>query len=171
MWPDLPKTVLCTHSFKTHLSSPSVSYINAPICTACVFITAEGWTICFLSGIFLKPVWHPRVLGWPLIGRIFSRQADSRLWITTQLADELSMDLINLLLYRCTYIDNDKVWTIKITFTKVIWGSDGDLHHLPRFSCLICVTCGGRKMAPMEHIKQFKNSLVASLSYYYKRIM
>ena len=35
MWPDLPKGVLYTHSFKTHFSSPSVSYISAP--TAYVF--------------------------------------------------------------------------------------------------------------------------------------
>ena len=60
MWPDLPKGVLYTHSFKTHFSSPSVSYINAP--TGYVFTTAESWTVCFHSGLFLKPVWRPQVL-------------------------------------------------------------------------------------------------------------
>ena len=61
MWPDLPKRVLYTHSFKTHFSSPSVSCINAP--TGYVFTTAESWTVCFHLGLFLKPVWRPRVLG------------------------------------------------------------------------------------------------------------
>ena len=43
-----------THSFKIHFSSPSVSYISAP--TPHVFNTAEGWTVCFNSGLFLKLV-------------------------------------------------------------------------------------------------------------------
>ena len=74
------------HSFKTHFSSPSISYINGP--TTHVFNTAEGWTVCFHLGLFLKPVWCPRVLGWPLNGPIFPWQTDSWLWITTRLADE-----------------------------------------------------------------------------------
>ena len=61
MWPDLPKGVLYTRSFKTHFSSPSVSCINAP--TGYAFTTAESWTVCFHPGLFLKPVWRPRVLG------------------------------------------------------------------------------------------------------------
>ena len=73
-------------SFKTHFSSPSVSYINAP--TTHVFNTAKGWTACFHSGLFLKPVWHPWVLGWPLNGPIFPWKTDSWLWITTRLGDE-----------------------------------------------------------------------------------
>ena len=60
------------YSFKTHFSSPSVSYINAP--TAHVFNTTEGWTVCFHSGLFLKPVWCPRMFGWPLNGPIFPWQ-------------------------------------------------------------------------------------------------
>ena len=71
------KGVLYTHSFKTHFSSPSVSYINVP--TAHVFNTADGLIVCFHSGLFLKPVWHPRVFGWLLNGPIFPWQADSRL--------------------------------------------------------------------------------------------
>ena len=50
MWPYLPKGVLYTHSFKTHFSSPSASYINA--LTAHVFNTAEGWTVCFTQAFF-----------------------------------------------------------------------------------------------------------------------
>ena len=88
MWPDLPVGVLYTHSFKIYFSSPSLSYINAP--TAHLFNIAEGWTVCFHVGLFLKPVWCPWVLGWPLNGPIFPWQADSRLWITTQLADEFA---------------------------------------------------------------------------------
>ena len=80
------KKVLCMHSFKTYFLSPFVSYINGP--TACVFNTAEGWTVCFHPGVFLKPVWHPRVLGWSSIGPIFPWEAHSWLWITTQLAYE-----------------------------------------------------------------------------------
>ena len=86
MWPDLPKYVLCMHSYKTHFSLPSVSYINAP--TGHLFNAAESWTVCFHSGLFLKPVWHPEVLGWPLNSPIFPWQADSRLWITTRLFDK-----------------------------------------------------------------------------------
>ena len=86
MWPDLPKGVLYTYSFKTYFSLPSISYINAP--TAHVFNTAESWTVCFHSGLFLKPVWNPLVLEWTLNGPIFTWQADSPLWITTWLADE-----------------------------------------------------------------------------------
>ena len=48
--PDLPKGVLYMHSFKTHFSLPSVSYINAP--TGYVFTTSESWTVCFHSGLF-----------------------------------------------------------------------------------------------------------------------
>ena len=83
MWPDLPKRVLYMHSLKTHFSSPSISYFNEP--TAHVFNTAEGWTV-FLSGFF-KPVTSMSAW-WPLNGPISSWQADSRLWITTWLADE-----------------------------------------------------------------------------------
>ena len=56
--------------------------------TARVFNTAEGWTVCFHSGLFIKPVWCPRVLRWPSNGPIFPRQADSWLWFTKRLADE-----------------------------------------------------------------------------------
>ena len=63
------------HSFKTHFSSPYVSYISGS--TAHVFNTAESWTVCFHSGLFLKPVWCPQVLGWPSNGPIFPWQADS----------------------------------------------------------------------------------------------
>ena len=86
MWPDLPKGVLCMHSYKTHFSLPSVSYINAP--TWHLFNAAESWTVCFHSGLFLKPVWHREVLGWPLNGPIFPWQADSRLWTITRLSDK-----------------------------------------------------------------------------------
>ena len=82
------------HSFKTHFSSPCFSYINAP--TAHVFNTTEGWTVCFHSCLFLKPVWHPWVPtfkwplnGWHLNGPTFPWRAASQLWITTRLADEL----------------------------------------------------------------------------------
>ena len=85
LWPDLPKGVLHTHHFKTHFSLPFDSYINGP--TAHVFNTAEGGTICFQSSLFLEPVWHSKVLGWPSNGPIFPWQAESRLWFTTQLAD------------------------------------------------------------------------------------
>ena len=74
------------HSFKPHFSSPLVSHINGP--TAHVFNTDESWTVCFHSDLFLKPVWHPRVLGWPSNDPIFLWQTDSRLWITLPLADE-----------------------------------------------------------------------------------
>ena len=80
------------HSFKTHISLPFVSYINAP--TAHLFNTAEGWTVCFHSGLFLQSVWRPRVLGWPSNNPIFPWQADSQLWITTRdWLIHLSMDL------------------------------------------------------------------------------
>ena len=81
-----------THSFKIHFSSPLHSYINGP--TAHLFNTAEGWTVCFHSDLFLKPVRHPQVHGWPsnspifLWQAFFPWQADSRLWFTTQLSDE-----------------------------------------------------------------------------------
>ena len=88
MWSDLPKGVLYMHSFKTHFSSPAISYINAP--TGYLFTTTESWTVCFHTGLFLNPVWHSWVLGQPLNGSIFLWQADSRLWITTRLADEFA---------------------------------------------------------------------------------
>ena len=85
MWPDLPKGVLYTYSFKTHFSSSFVSNINEP--TAHVFNTAEGWTFCFHSGLFLKPVWCPWALRWLPNSPIYHWQADSQLWVTTQLVD------------------------------------------------------------------------------------
>ena len=86
MWPDLPKEVLYTHSFKTYFSLSSVSYMIA--LTAHVFNTAEGRTVCFYLGLFLKPVWHPQLFAWPSNAPIFPWEADSWLWITTWLADE-----------------------------------------------------------------------------------
>ena len=80
------KGFLYMHSFKTHFSSPFDSYINKP--TAHVFNTAEGWIVCFHGGLFLKPVCHSLVLGWPSNGLIFPWQAYSQLWFTTRLADE-----------------------------------------------------------------------------------
>ena len=96
MWPDLLKGVLYTYSFKKHFSLPLVSFINGP--TAHVFNIAEGQTVCFHSGLFLKPVHvrYPWVPGWPLNGPIFPWQADSRLWFTTRPADSLSMNLAAL---------------------------------------------------------------------------
>ena len=72
-------------------SSLSVSHINAP--APHVFNTAEGWTVCFHTGLLLKPLWHARVLRWPVNGPIFPWQADSQLWITTWLADEFGNGL------------------------------------------------------------------------------
>ena len=66
IWPDLLKGVLYMHSFKIYFSSPFDSYINGP--TAHVCDTAKSWTVYFYSGLFLQPVWHPTVLGWPLNG-------------------------------------------------------------------------------------------------------
>ena len=75
--------------WKVHFSSPFVSYINGR--TAHVYI-AEGWTVlvCFHSGLFLKLVWCPQVLGWHSNDPIFPKawQADSLLWFITWLADE-----------------------------------------------------------------------------------
>ena len=103
------KRVLHTHSFKTHFSLPSVSYNNVP--TTHVFNTAKGWTVCFHSGLFLKPVWYPRVLEWPLNGPIYSWQTDSQLWITTWLADGLGHG------FSCF------VWHVEMKMApmKVIW--------------------------------------------------
>ena len=50
MWPDFPKGVLYTHNFKTHFSSPSVSYINAP--KGYVFTTAESEQSAFTQAFF-----------------------------------------------------------------------------------------------------------------------
>ena len=80
------KRILSTHSLTTDFSLPFVSYINGP--AAHVFNTAEGWTVCFHSSLFLKPVWCPQVLRWLLNGPIFPWQADSWLWMTTRLADQ-----------------------------------------------------------------------------------
>ena len=87
MWPDLPKGFLYMHSFKTHLLLPFDSYINGP--TAHVFNAAEGWTVYFHSGLFLKHTclmsMNARVaFEWP----IFPWQADIQLWFTTQVVDE-----------------------------------------------------------------------------------
>ena len=48
LWPDLPKEVLYTQSFKTHFLLPFVSYIIGP--KAHVFNTAGAWTVCHHSG-------------------------------------------------------------------------------------------------------------------------
>ena len=76
------------HSFKTHFASPFVK--NVP--TAHVFNTAEGWTVYFHSGLFLKSVWHPWVLEWLSVSMMavssFGKQTASCDWFTTRLADE-----------------------------------------------------------------------------------
>ena len=75
-------------------SSLSVSHINAE--AADVFNTAKGWKVCFHTGLLLKPLWRARVLRWPVNGPIFPWQADSQLWITTQLADEFGRGLSDM---------------------------------------------------------------------------
>ena len=131
-WPDLPKEVLCTHNFKTHLSSPFVSFINWA--TAHIFNTAEGWTVCFCSGLFLKPVWCPRVLGWPSNGPILPWQVDSRLWITTWLADKFFHE------FSCFvwYLD------VKMAPMEAIWLFSEDVS----FTCHIMVPRPPPKLSP-----------------------
>ena len=64
MWPDLPKGVLYSHSFKTHFSSPFVSYINPP--TAYVFNTAESfYSIRPLSQACLTSMSAQVAFKWP----------------------------------------------------------------------------------------------------------
>ena len=71
------RQTFCLHLLAIHIIGP----------TAHVFTTAEDWTVCTHSGLFLKPVWCPRVFGWPLNCPIFPWQADNWLWITW-LSDE-----------------------------------------------------------------------------------
>ena len=63
------------------------------------------------SGLFLKPVWHPWLLWWPLNVPIFPWQVDGQLWITTQLADEFG--------HGCSCF----VWRmeVKMALMEVIW--------------------------------------------------
>ena len=103
------KRALYMLSFKTHFLLLFVSYINGP--TVHVLYTAEGWTVCFHSGLFLKSVWCPWVLRWTSNGPIFPWQADNWLWITTRLADEFGHG------FSCF------VWhvEVKIAPMEVIW--------------------------------------------------
>ena len=71
---------LSRHTFHCYLLATSMDQHNG----TCV----KGWTVCFHSGLFLKPVWCPRVFGWPSNGSIFPLQADRQLQIITRLADE-----------------------------------------------------------------------------------
>ena len=64
MWPDLPKGVLYSHTFKIHFSSPFVSYINGP--TARVFNTAESFhSIRPLSQAYLTSTSAQVAFEWP----------------------------------------------------------------------------------------------------------
>ena len=56
------KGVLYMQSFKTHFSSPFVSYIIGP--RAHVFNTAEGRTVCFHSDLILKPTYLKSTNAW-----------------------------------------------------------------------------------------------------------
>ena len=117
MWPDLPKGVIYTRSFKTHFLLPFVSYIIWP--TAHVFNTAECWTVCFHSGLFFKPVWHPQVLGWTLNG-ITSLGKQTADWITTRLADEFGHGFIYVAalydMWRCKW----RQWSYLAVFSEDI---------------------------------------------------
>ena len=61
MWPDLPKPATYAHNSKECFSSPIDSSINK--LTNSHNTTATSWLVCFIWGLFSRPVWHPRVLG------------------------------------------------------------------------------------------------------------
>ena len=109
VWPDLPKGILYTHSFKTHFSLPFDNCINGP--TAHVFKYCLRLNSLLSLRAVLKPVWYPWVLGWSSNDPIFSWQADSWLWFTTRLADEFGHGL------------NCFVWhmEVKMAPMEVIW--------------------------------------------------
>ena len=86
MWPDLPKGVLYTHSFRSHFSLSFDRYNNRPTVHACT--TAKSSAVCFYWGLIHGPVWRPRMLGWSVNGLSFPGQADRRQGIATGLAGE-----------------------------------------------------------------------------------
>ena len=77
MWPGLPKGVLYTHSFRSHLSPSFDRYNNRPTVRACTI--AKSSTVCFYWGLIHGPVWRPRMLGWSVNDpNLPARQTDGR---------------------------------------------------------------------------------------------
>ena len=97
MWPDLPKGVLYTHSFKSHFSPPFDRH-NTKL-TVDMAVMAKSTAVCFHWGFFLQPVWRTRVLGCSINGPILPGQADRRQGITTRLAGEIGRDFSYILWY------------------------------------------------------------------------
>ena len=87
MWPDLRKSATYAHNDKEWFSSPINSSIN--ILSNYHNTTAKGSLVCFLWGLFLRPVRRPRVLGWPLNATGWLVQAATLLEITNWLVDDI----------------------------------------------------------------------------------
>ena len=109
MWPDLPKGVLYTHSFRSHFSLSFNRYNNRPTVHACTI--AESSAVCFYWGLIRGPVWRPRMLGWSVNGLSLPGQADRRQGITTGLAGETG--------HQCSYILRRV--ELKTVWIEAIW--------------------------------------------------
>ena len=76
MWPDLPKGVLYTYSFRSHFSWSFDRNNNRLTVHACTI--AKASTVCFNWGLIHGLVWHPQVLGRSVNGSNLPGQADSQ---------------------------------------------------------------------------------------------
>jgi len=76
-----------THG-KADFSPPLNFYINELTIHVCII--ANGFLVCFSWDLFLKPVWHVKVLGWFANGSGVTGQAPTWLKIATRLARKLA---------------------------------------------------------------------------------
>ena len=94
MWPNLPKGILYTHSFRSYFSQQFDRYNNRSTVHACTI--AKASTVCFYWGLLHGPDWCPRMCEWLQL-------ADSWQGFTTVLAGETE--------HICSYICD--VWNWK----------------------------------------------------------
>ena len=66
MWPDLTKAGFDAHSKHAHFSPPIDGFIHQ--LTIDGYFTVHSSSVCFSRGLFLWPVWRPRVHGCSLNG-------------------------------------------------------------------------------------------------------
>ena len=66
LWPDLTKAGFDAHSKHAHFSPPIDGFIHQ--LTIDGYFTVHSSSVCFSRGLFLWPVWRPRVHGYSLNG-------------------------------------------------------------------------------------------------------
>jgi len=117
LWPDLAKAGLHTHNGKANFSPIFNLYINELTIHVCII--AIVFLVCIFWSLFLGPVWHAPVLKWSSNGSGLTRQAPTRLEITTWLAKKLGHQIGYYLWYlELKWGSGETIWQCQLVHVK-----------------------------------------------------